>query len=319
MQGFRLNRRAAVIGFAAAAALGTFSSASAQETVIRVERSPVGQFQGLFIAEELGYFKERGIKLEINIGASPDGALAQLMAGQKDIAMTGLVPITAAAANGMPVVAVLNAQDQNEIKTFGLMVKKDSPIQKFEDLKGKKIGLPGIASPQGTAFLTELEKHGMAQSDVELVNLPFPGVLEAIESGAVDAGMPIGLFYSLAKQQGYREFPEVYDNLVLDTPAVLFASTKQWADDNKELLTKFNEAMALAYEYANKNPDKVREVDLAQTKLPPEYIKTREVSPFVAGFNAEKWTVQNEALMKFGFISRVPDPSEFIWSGAPKQ
>jgi ABC-type nitrate/sulfonate/bicarbonate transport system substrate-binding protein len=317
-----MNRRTAlglVLGATVAAgALAT--AASAQDlTTVRVERSPVGQFQGLYIADELGYFKERGIAVDISIGASPDGALAQLMSNQKDVAMTGTAPLTAAVANGLPVVAVLNAQDQNPTPTFGLMLKKDSPYQTLADLKGKKIGLPGIASPQGAALLAALEKVGMTRDDVEIVNLPFPGVLAAIEAGTVDAGIPIGLFYTLAEQQGYREFREVFDTAVQNTPAVLFASNKAWADANVDLLKRFNEAMTLAYDYANKNPDKVREIDGEQTQLPKEFIATRVILPFEAGFDAAAWAKEAEGYAKFGFISRVPDPSEYIWEHAARQ
>lgn len=317
--------RRTVLGLAlgatvAASALVTFGAASAQElATVRVERSPVGQFQGLYIADELGYFKDRGIKVEINVGASPDGALAQLMSNQKDVAMTGAAPLTAAVANGMPVVAVLNAQDQNPTPTFGLMLKADSPIKSMADLKGKKIGLPGIASPQGTALLMALEAAGMTRDDVELVNLPFPGVLAAIEAGTVDAGIPIGLFYTLAEQQGYREFHEVFDQAVQNAPAVFFAANKAWADQNVDLLKRFNEAMTLAYDYANKNPDKVREIDGQQTQLPKEFIATREILPFEAAFNAAAWAMVAEHFAKFGFISRVPDPSEYIWEHAARQ
>lgn len=314
-----VTRRVAAIGIAAAAALSVTGGAAFAQEKIRVERSPVGQFQGLYIAQEQGYFKERGIEVEINIGASPDGALAQLMAGQKDIAMTGAVPLVAAVANGLPVTAVLNAQDQNPIRTFGLMVPADSPIKTMADLKGKKIGLPGIASPQGAALFKALENAGLSKDDVELVNLPFPGVLSAIEAGTVDAGVPIGLFYDLAVQKGNRELNEVFENTTLGYPAVIFASNKQWADDNKELLAKFNEAMSLAYDYANKNHDAVRAIDIAQTQLPPEYLKVRQISPFVAGFNEQAWNDENGYLLKFGFISRQPDFNEFVWSGAPRQ
>jgi len=317
------RRKALRIALAATAGIGAlaaFGAASAQDlATVRVERSPVGQFQGLYIADELGYFKERGIKVEINVGASPDGALAQLMSNQKELAMTGAAPLTAAVANGMPVVAVLNAQDQNPTPTFGLMLKADSPIKSMADLKGKKIGLPGIASPQGTALLMALEAAGMTRDDVELVNLPFPGVLAAIEAGTVDAGVPIGLFYNLAVQQGYREFREVFDNAVQNSAAVFFAANKAWADQNVDLLKRFNEAMTLAYEYANAHPEKVREIDSQQTQLPKDFIATREIQPFEAGFDAAAWATEAEHFAKFGFISRVPDPSEYIWEHAPKQ
>lgn len=314
-----ITRRAVVAGMAAAAGTAMLAGAARAEDVIRVERAPVGAFQGLYIAEEQGYFKERGLKVEINVGASPDGAIAQLMSGQKDVAMTGLVPHTAAAANGLPIVAVVNAQDQNEIRSFGLLVKPDSPYKSVADLKGKKIGLPGIASPQGTSLLMEMEKHGMTRADVELVNLPFPGVLAAIESGAVDAGMPVNLFYALGLKQGYHEIREVFDHLVSGTPAIFYASNRQWADANKEVLGKFIEAMQLAHEYGNKNPDAVRAVDLAQTQMDPEFIKTRVIFPFESSFDPARWNIQNEQLKKFDFISRIPAPDEYIWSGAPKR
>ncbi len=316
----KVTRRVATLCLAATALAATLPSALAQDMqTIRVERSPVGQFQGLFIAEELGYFKDRGIELDISIGTSPDGALAQLMSNQKDVAMTGAAPLGAAVANGLPVVAVLNAQDQNETPTFGFLVKPGTPIKTIEDLKGKKIGLPGIASPQGAALLQTLEDHGMTRDDVELVNLPFPGVLSAIESGSVDAGIPIGLFYTLGEQQGYPEFKEVFDNAVQNAPAVFFAANKNWADENADLLNRFIEAMALAYDYANEHPEKVREIDGQQTKLPKDFIATRDIVPFEAGFDADAWQKQNEAFAKYGFISRIPESSEYIWSGALKQ
>ena len=320
MRTYKITRRTAALGLAAAALGMTAGLANAQELqTVRVERSPVGQFQGLFIAQEQGYFEKQGIKLDITIGASPDGALAQLMSGQRDVAMTGAVPLTAAVANGMPVVAVLNAQDQNPIATFGLIVKADSSIKTIADLKGKKVGVPGIASPQGSALLKSLEQAGLTRDDVEFVNLPFPGVLQAIDAGSVDAGLPIGLFYDLAIQQGNRELKEVFNNSTLGFPAVLFAANKQWADDNAELLQKFNAAMTEAYAYANANHDAVRAVDIANTKMPPEYLKVRQISPFMAGFDEKAWAAENDYLLKYGFISRKPETSEYIWSKAPRQ
>ena len=82
---------------------------------------------------------------------------------------------------------------------------------------------------------------------------------------------------------------------------------------------RFNEAMTLAYEYANANPDKVREIDGQRTQLPKEFIATREIQPFEAGFDAAAWAKEAEGYAKFGFIPRIPDPSEYIWEHAPKQ
>jgi NitT/TauT family transport system substrate-binding protein len=307
--------RAALLATSLAATLLTPAQAE-EVTTLKINRSPVGTFQGLFIAQEPGYFAERGIELDIHVGSSPDGALAELMSGTADLAMTGAVPLVAGVANGLPVVATLNTQEQGTIPTMGLLALADGEIKSIEDLRGKKIGLPGISSPQGLALLLELEKFGMTADDVELVNLPFPGVLSAIESGAVDAGIPIGLFYTLGVQGGMKVFPEVFANL-RRSPAVLFAANKMWAAENADVIAKFNEAMLLAYEYGNANPEIIRRIDAEYTRMPPAFIETREIAPFVGAFGVSEWELQNEDLLKFGFVPRVPEASEYIWSGAP--
>ena len=307
------------LGLAAAVALTGGAAVAEEMTKLRINRSPVGQFQGLIIAQEQGWFAERGIEVELAIGTSPDAAIAELIAGQSQIAMTGGVPLVAAVANGVPVVAVINGQDDGAVQTHGLLVKADSPIQTIADLKGKTIGLPGIASPQGLYLLDALEAAGMSRDDVELVNLPFPGVTQAIESGAVDAGIPIGLFFDFGKAGGLRELPEYAKEVIIGAPAVFFAANKMWAAENEEVLAKFVEAMQMAHDWANENPDEVRRIDVDNTPLPPDYLMNRPYAGLQSEFQTGLWEQQVTGLAKYDFISREVGIDEFVWSGAPKK
>ena len=240
------------LGIAAAVALTAGSAISQEMTKLRINRSPVGQFQGLIIAQQQGWFAERGIEIELAIGTSPDAAIAELISGQSQIAMTGAVPLVAAVANGAPVVAVINGQDDGDIPTHGLLVMGDSPVQSITDLKGKKIGLPGIASPQGHSVLKAIEAAGMKRDDVELVNLPFPGVNAAIESGAVDAGIPIGLFFDFGKAGGMRELTE-YTVIRSSRGSQRYSLPRTRGGPPRMLryLSKFVEAMEMAHDWAN--------------------------------------------------------------------
>lgn len=314
----RTKRRAVLV--AAAIIAGTLAAgpaAQAQEDTIRLLRAPVGAFEPLYIAEAKGYFKDAGLKVEIAIGGGPDQNIAQAMAGQVEIVMTGAVPLVAAVANGAPVMAILGAEDHVEPATTGLMVKADSPVETLEDLKGKKIGLPGISSPQGLATLIALEGVGIGPKDVSLVNLPFDAVVESAQNGQVDATFPIGLFYTLAKTQGFREFPDVIRPLD-DTPAIIYAAARPWAEQNAETLGAFVAAMQKAYADANADEGLVRAVDREQTRLPPDFIDSRPIVDFTAAFDREAWNRMNEGLAKFGFLPNVPKPGDYIWDGAPK-
>jgi ABC-type nitrate/sulfonate/bicarbonate transport system substrate-binding protein len=114
-------------------------------------------------------------------------------------------------------------------------------------------------------------------------------VVESAERGQVDATFPIGLFYTLAKSRGFREFPEVIAPIE-GTPAIIYAATRDWAEANKETLSAFNEAMLKAYADANADAKLVRAVDHAQTRLPPDFIDTRPIVPFDGGFDRDVWT-----------------------------
>lgn len=313
-----ITRRTATLLLAATAFAGLSATmASAQDKVIRVLRSPVGTFQGLYIAEEKGWFKEKGLKVEVTIGGAPSQNIAQLQAGQTDVIMTGSFDLVAASAQGLPVVATLNTQDQGEVGTTGLLTPPGSTIKTVADLKGKKIGMPGIQSTQGLMLYRALEKAGMKKEDVTLVNLPFDAMIESAEKGNVDAIVPIGLFFSLAQSKKFGEVKEVYPQ-IQGTPAVIFASSKDYVSKNADTLKAFNEAMQKAYEFGNKNPDAVRAIDSAQTKMPPDYIKSRYIAPFVASFQTDKWESAADDMAKYGFIPKKVSAADFIWSGAPK-
>lgn len=313
----KLNRRTAMLLAAASLAVLPASLASAQEKVVRVLRSPVGTFQGLYIAEDQGYFKEKGLKVEVTVGGSPSQNIAQLQAGQTDLIMSGSFELVAAISQGLPVIAVLNTQDQGDVGTTGLLTPPGSAIKTVADLKGKKIGLPGIQSGQGLALNRALEKAGMSSGDVTLVNLPFDAMIESAEKGNVDAIIPIGLFFSLAQSKGFGEVKEVYEQ-IKGTPAVIFAAGKDWVAANADTMKAFNEAMLKAYEYGNAHPDAVRAIDGAQTKMPPDYIANRYIAPFVGAFQQDKWAAAVADMHKFGYIPNTPAVGDYIWEGAPK-
>jgi NitT/TauT family transport system substrate-binding protein len=286
--------------------------------MIRVLRSPVGTFQGLFIAEEQGYFKEAGIKVEVTIGGAPTQTIAQLQAGQADVIMSGSFDLVTAVSQGLPITAILNTQDQGETATTGLLVPPNSSVKAIADLKGRAIGLPGgVQSTQGLMLLRALEKAGVAKDDVRIVSLPFDAMIESAERGTVDAITPIGLFFSLAQSKGFTANDAAYAE-IKGTPAVIFASSKAYASENADALKAFNAAMLKAYEYGNAHPDAVRAVDAVNTKMPPDYIKTRYIAPFTGTFQRDVWGKAVADMERFGFIPKAPAEADYIWDGAPK-
>lgn len=312
------SRRAAAVVLGATALFLLPAFAAAAETVVRVLRSPVGEFQPLYIAEEQGYFKEKGLKVEIAIGGAPAQNVAQLQAGQTDITMSGAIDVVTAVSQGLPVIAVLNVQDHDDVHTTGLLTPPGSPNKTVADFKGKKLGVPfaqrGI---QGLMVYRAFERAGLSSADANLINLPFDTVIESAENGNVDAITPVGLFHAVAVAKGFNEVPEFYDT-IKGTPAVIFVAGTDWVEANTDTLAAFNEAMMKAYEYANAHPEAVRAIDLAQTRQPPEYIANRHIAPLTGVFQRDVWMEMVADMHRYGIIANTPTEADFIWGGAPK-
>jgi sulfonate transport system substrate-binding protein len=68
----------------------------------------------------------------------------------------------------------------------GLLVKKDAPYQKLEDLKGKKIAYKRGSSAHNFA-IKALRKAGLTVSDIVEIDLSPPDAAAAFKNGSIDA------------------------------------------------------------------------------------------------------------------------------------
>ena len=70
---------------------------------------------------------------------------------------------------------------------FHIVVPKDSPIQSFSDLKGKRVSIGIRAGGEANLFLRLLEIYGMKESDVKIEFLGKGEGTNAYKDGSVDA------------------------------------------------------------------------------------------------------------------------------------
>lgn len=84
-----------------------------------------------------------------------------------------------------------------------VMVKTDSPAKSMKDLKGKRVAIPSRFAVDYLFVRRLLKQHGMAMSDVEIVEMNPPDMPAALYAGAVSAyatGEPFG---AVAEKAGY--------------------------------------------------------------------------------------------------------------------
>jgi putative hydroxymethylpyrimidine transport system substrate-binding protein len=205
----------------------------------------------LIVAQELGYFREAGLDVEIIAPSDPADPPRLVAAGRADIAITYHPQIIVAAADGLPLVRIATLVDT---PLNIVMVLADGPVRRLEDLRGRRVGF-SVGGFEDGVLKVMLERHGLGLRDVTLVNVNF-SLSQALLAGQVDAVVGAYRNFELNQlaingRQGRAFYPEQegvppYDELILAVNRARVGEP-QWR--------RFVDAMERAVHYMVNQPD----------------------------------------------------------------
>lgn len=161
--------------------------ASAQE--VQPERFlltfiPNIQFAPMYVAIEQGYFKEAGFDVSVEYINEPD-VLDLVAAGQAHFGVVGGEQVIIANARAREITYVYSWFQQYPV---GIVSPVENKITTVEDLKGKKVGIPGRFGASYTGLTALLSSAGLTESDIQLTEIGF-NAPEAICTGQVEAAV----------------------------------------------------------------------------------------------------------------------------------
>ncbi len=181
-------RKVALIMFGMAIVLSACArpqSTNEAGTLTRIQL-PLGyipniQFAPLYVAVERGYFREAGIEVEFDYKFETDG-VALVGAGELPFAVASGEQVLLARAKGLPVTYVAAWYQQYPVS---VVAKSEAGILVPQDLKGRKIGLPGLFGANYIGLRALLNAGRLSESDVTLDAIGFNQV-ELVAAGQQD-------------------------------------------------------------------------------------------------------------------------------------
>ena len=210
----------------------------------------------IIVAEELGYFAEQDLEVEVIAPADPSDPPKMAAAGRADLAISYQPQLHLQVAEGLPLVRVgtLVATPLN-----CLLVLDNGPIKSTADLKGAKIGF-SVAGVEEALLTAILAQNDLTMDDIELGNVNW-SLSPSLMSGQVDAvigafrnfelnqmdieGVPGRCFY--LEEEGLP----AYDELI-------YVANPETMDQN--LLRRFMAATEKATQYIINHPEKSWEI-----------------------------------------------------------
>jgi NitT/TauT family transport system substrate-binding protein len=198
-----------VLGLAVGiAAFGSLVAATAAEAQTKVRvgwcAKTVSSAAAPFaIATKLGWYEKMGVSVEL-VPLPGSGDCAKFVAtGETLLALPSVEPVIVMRAQGAKIKTYYTAYLGN---IYGLAVPADSKVQSIKDLKGKKIGVIGMASASAIIVRALAKEEGMdPDKDISVVVAGEAGQTAAlVRNGSVDALSQFDTQYALVENAGVK-------------------------------------------------------------------------------------------------------------------
>ncbi len=223
-------------------------------------RLPVGyipnvQFAPLYVGIEKGFFRDAGLEVSIDYSMENDNAVL-LATGELQFAILSGEQVLLGRAQGLPLVYTMAWYQQYPV---GIAAKKASGITTVADLKGKRIGLPGLFGASYIGASALLDSAGLTESDVTLESIGFNQV-EVLLADRVDAVVVYAANEPVQLATMGQEIVVLKVSDALDMVANGLVTNEKTLKENPDLVEAMTLATLQAIQYTIDNPDEAYEI-----------------------------------------------------------
>jgi NitT/TauT family transport system substrate-binding protein len=198
-----------------------------------------------FIAQEKGYFKKNGVNVELVLGRDYTVNTKRYTNGDVDGIFEVYTEAILQNSEGIPTRVVY----VSDYSFTGDVIIGRPELKALADLKAKKFGIEGINTFSHLFVLAVLEKAGIREQDVRFEVVPASGVLDALESGRIDAGHTYEPTKTKALQMGYKILGNAGDVPGVITDVLVFkkSTIKNRPEEIKAVVKAMLEARDFVY------------------------------------------------------------------------
>jgi len=262
----------AIIGLLGLSACSSGGGATKDKVTVNIAIN--GGLNLLSIAKKKGWFEEEFEKANATVAwqefQSSVPLLEGLVSDRVDFSFIGDgTVVTGKAANSpFTVIGVTGVEgNQNSV-----IVKPDSPIKSIADLKGKTIAVSKGSSAH--IFLVKaLEKNGLKESDVKIVQLQPDEANPAFQTDRVDAWGIWDPFVTIETQAGRARIVESVKTMNFVAPALMIGRDK-FLKEHPDLASLYLKVYQKAVEWTRDNKDEAAEILAAERKMDKALVKT---------------------------------------------
>ena len=251
------------------AALFVYVPALAQTKVI-VAYGLAADFLPAFVAKEEGIFAKNKLDVTMQVAQNSSLVPAMLASNSAQIGINTAPNLVLSAEGGLDQVAIAGAARlQKANPRISLITRPGFTVTKAEDLRGKKVGVPGINSVIDLFLKKWLVDHGVALNQLSLIESAPPQMGDNLKNGQLDA---VAIFEPLASRfvssgSGARSV-DFFSEVNPDVVGSLWAAQRNWATANAAAVAAFRASLAEGMDFIAKNPERAHQIEAKYLGFP---------------------------------------------------
>jgi len=256
--------RGLIIALALVSPLAPIAPAASQApTALKVGLGPAVDFLPALVARDQGIFAKHGLDVTLQIVPTPSVVPPMLVSDSVQIAYATPPNILLASEGGLDLVAIAGgARLVKSNAKISFVTRQGVTIEKADDLKGHRAGVPGFNSIIDMFLRKWLITHDVPVAQVSFVEAPMLQMGDLLKSGQIDAATPIEpirgrIIASGAAVRSVDFFSEVNPDVL----GSFWMATRDWATKHKTEVAAFRASLFDGIAFIDAHPDEARAIE----------------------------------------------------------
>lgn len=314
-----ITRRVALAGAATLAAPAIRAQTLAK---LRVGVIPIVDIAPLHAAIRQGFFAAEG--LEVDTAPAPGGAaiLPALAAGTFQIGFSNVVSILLGIQEGIDFRFIAGATRSGDAPPDinALIVRKGSGLATGKDFEGKRLASNTRANIIWLRGVAWVASTGGDWRRVNMVEVPFPQMADALVNNQIDGGLLNEPFLSAAlASMGDRIERIAWTHSATSRGGSIaqYAAMSDWLVRNGELAEKFARAIYKGADWCTANKGEALDALVSSyTRIPPERLRGNAMPVFEKQISPASIEEVHGLMGRFGIGGRIPPLPQLLYRSA---
>src|SRR5256886_17155454 len=274
-------------------------------------------------AKEKGFFREEGLELSILVPTVPEESLDLVAHGKAGFGVGEQTNLIKACVQGQPLISIGPLLAHTVVC---VMYLKNGPIKSLEDLRGKRVGWPGLEIDL-PILGTMLEAAGLTHAEIMPVDVGF-ALTDALISGKADAVFGAFVNYEQveAESKGASvEFVSPTQYNVPDMYQLVVMTSDRMVKQKPEVVRKVMRAYARGVALTHEQPDEALSLYNKANAMADPILSARTFGATLPFFPRElrqqpaRWKAVHDWLYRRGVVKKkMPLTEMFTNAFVPK-